>query len=426
MSNQTYGEWVLPASIPFEDLKRRDLEECVYWLLDAMGAKDLEWRVGGTGDGAADGGRDLEANFYTPGVDGETEAQKWWIECKGRTGTVEASEVKSAVTNGQAIEGLDCLVIATNTQFSNPIRDWVKKWQEKYPRPRIKLWDHSQLERYLSRHPDVVLRLFSQALSPQGRMKAMESRFWNKLEFVGQAALSELWKARDTIEITAFGRFALIANEFANGNITRRPWGAILDPTELYYLLQAGFINVPYLIGRCTRGGADQTPLFRAYAYIILVALNSFSAEAIVALINDFVFQGKGDEMPEHIREFLFMPIADQLLGEMQDVCSSDCRRISCDHSAITGDKDEIKDYWLRLDPAGLQSVERKSSVRLEMFSAPCVVGFPVDKERHCPLFALTPTTMNILELLTVVRDVAAFRKRQAAAERANEQPGRA
>jgi hypothetical protein len=51
--------WLLPAEIPFADLKARDLEECVYWLLDAMGAKDLEWRLGGAGGGAADGGRDL-------------------------------------------------------------------------------------------------------------------------------------------------------------------------------------------------------------------------------------------------------------------------------------------------------------------------------------------------------------------------------
>jgi hypothetical protein len=56
-------EWMLPASIPFATLKGRDLEEYVYWLLDAMGEKDLEWRTGGTAGGAADGGRDLEAIF---------------------------------------------------------------------------------------------------------------------------------------------------------------------------------------------------------------------------------------------------------------------------------------------------------------------------------------------------------------------------
>ncbi len=63
MTDESDKQWVLPASIPFADLKRRDLEECIYWLFDAMGAKDLEWRTGGSGDGAPDGSRDLEATF---------------------------------------------------------------------------------------------------------------------------------------------------------------------------------------------------------------------------------------------------------------------------------------------------------------------------------------------------------------------------
>jgi hypothetical protein len=109
MTDETIKEWVLPALIPFADLKGKDLEECIYWLFDAMGAKDLEWRTGGSGSGAADGGRDLEAKFFTPGADNEIESQSWWIECKGRTGTVEPDEVKSAVMNAQGKAGLDWL-----------------------------------------------------------------------------------------------------------------------------------------------------------------------------------------------------------------------------------------------------------------------------------------------------------------------------
>ena len=111
MTDESDKQWVLPASIPFADLKRRDLEECIYWLFDAMGAKDLEWRTGGSGDGAPDGGRDLEATFYTPGADEEIESKSWWIECKGRTGTVEAAEIKSTVVNAEAKGGLDYIVI---------------------------------------------------------------------------------------------------------------------------------------------------------------------------------------------------------------------------------------------------------------------------------------------------------------------------
>ncbi|MGY2804120.1 restriction endonuclease [Bradyrhizobium sp. USDA 4506] len=201
MADENLKEWVLPASIPFSELKGKDLEECLYWLMDAMGAKDLEWRTGGSSGGAADGGRDLEAHFYTPAAaDDSIEPQVWWIECKGRTGTVDANEVKNAVVNAQAKDKLDCIVVATITRFSNPTIDWVKEWQKKYPRPVVRLWDGAHLERLLSRHPEVVLRLFSQALSLQGRFQAMESRFWNKIEFVTERTLSDLWKNRDDIE----------------------------------------------------------------------------------------------------------------------------------------------------------------------------------------------------------------------------------
>jgi hypothetical protein len=244
----------------------------VYWLFDAMGAKDLEWRTGGSSGGASDGGRDLEARFYTPGADSEIESQLWWIECKGRKGTVEADEVKSAIVNAAAKNGLDYIVIVTNTQFSNPTRDWVKEWQAKYIRPKVKLWDHAHLERLLSRHPDVVLRLFSEALSLQGRLHAMENRFWNKLEFIAPKRLADLWQARADIDLTALGVFAAIVNEFTNGTITCRPWGADLGQVSLLAVLYTSLINVGPLRIRSSKCGLDDTPIDRAFAYLILLA----------------------------------------------------------------------------------------------------------------------------------------------------------
>jgi hypothetical protein len=38
MTTEPGTKWILPASIPFADLEVKDLEECVYWLLDAMGS----------------------------------------------------------------------------------------------------------------------------------------------------------------------------------------------------------------------------------------------------------------------------------------------------------------------------------------------------------------------------------------------------
>jgi hypothetical protein len=45
-----------------------------------------------------------------------------------------------------------------------------------------------------------VLRLFSEALNLEGRLKAMETRFWNKLEFVTPKTLSDIWGARTDLQ----------------------------------------------------------------------------------------------------------------------------------------------------------------------------------------------------------------------------------
>jgi hypothetical protein len=60
------ADFVTPSQIPWDRLRGKDLEECVFWLVNSMGAKDLVWRVGGRGEGAADQGRHLECVFYVP------------------------------------------------------------------------------------------------------------------------------------------------------------------------------------------------------------------------------------------------------------------------------------------------------------------------------------------------------------------------
>jgi Restriction endonuclease len=357
MSTSPQKEWVLPAAIPFADLKRQDLEECVFWLMDAMGAKDLEWRLGGTGGGASDGGRDLEAQFYAPGADGELESQKWWIECKGRKGTVEPDEVKSAVNNALAKEGLDYLVVATNTQFSNPTRDWVKEWQRKHPRPKVKLWDASQLERYLSKHPDVVLRLFSEALSPEGRFQALETGFWNRMHLAPAGVLANLWKVRSETELTPMGIFATIVCEFANGSITQRPWGAILEIRPLLEVLAAGLGNIPYLAKRCDEAGIDQSHIFRPMAYLTLVALDRMSADGVAKFLVDQVSRGKPEKMTDEVKQMLIEPVVRQLQAELQDVCAADCSRVSMFDRAALTKGDEVEDYWARLEEDGVECV---------------------------------------------------------------------
>jgi hypothetical protein len=126
--------------------------------------------------------------------------------------------------------------------------------------------------------------------------------------------------------------------------------------------------------------------------------------------------------MPDEVKEILLMPVADQLLSEMRDVCSSDCSRISGLHRLSTTDKDEVDDYWLRLEPGGVVPVEDpRKYLLIERTDAPCNVGFPVNKDVGCPLFRFEPSVRNIDEFLAIIKRVAAFRKAQATEKRRSE-----
>lgn len=417
MADTSNKRWVLPADIPFADLKARDLEECVYWLLDAMGARDLEWRTGGDGRGAADGGRDLEATFYAASPDGEIDAERWWIECKGRSSTVEPDAVKGAANNALALGNLAHLVIATNTTFSNPTRDWVKTWQNSHLRPKVKLWDRATLERLLSQHPSVVLRLFSEALSPTGRLEAMRERFWNKLEFTSAKTLQTFWEGRAELQIEPLERFALIANEFANGDIELRPWAGDCDADALFATFEVGLLNTPYLAIRSSKAGVDEAPIAGALAYLLLAVLQLMPADELSAHVLTLIGERNGEALPDSMKEMLLMPIIDRLSSELQDICSADCERMSASFNRRTLMIDSIDHYWQRFERDGSKG-DRTSgrTVRLERLRAPCKVGFAVNEKRMCPLFGLDPSLDNVAEVLDVLKRVSGYRREQARA----------
>lgn len=415
---QSGGEkWVLPSSIPFDRLKARDLEECIYWLMDSLGARDLEWRTGGAGNGAADGGRDLEAWFYSPAPDGDMEGQRWWIECKGRSGTLEPDAVKHACVNAHGQKDLAYLVIVTNTDFSNPTRDWVKEWQVKNPVPKVKLWDRSSLERMLSKHPGAVARLFDEALSTAGLLEVVREGFWNRFDHASPKALQSFWAERETLEIGELELVALIVSEFANGDISRRPWGVACTPHERVYALASVVGNLPYLSIRANRAGINQEPLIRGVAYLIQAALMRATAESVAEIILAQL-SGEDDEpFPANIRSALLDPILTTLLGDLGDICSNGCPRIMLNEPrSLIGGADPSANYWARLRPeGGPQAEDDGRRFHIEATREPCAVGFALDGEHSCPLFEDLPEPDKLAELLAIVDRVTEFRMREAA-----------
>lgn len=247
----------------------------------------------------------------------------------------------------------------------------------------------------------------------------MESRFWNKIEFVTPQSLADLWKARKEIEITPSGLFAAIANEFSNGSISHRPWGAIIIPELVLQVLSLGLVNLPYLIHRCITAGADQKAIMRTFAYLILAALDISPAETVTALIFESLGRDGDIRLRKKLQEMLLTPVIGQLLSEIQDVCGSDCKRmIAPDRGALQEGKDEVDNYWLRLEDHCIEESSQRTLLRIEARYETCLVGFHVDRDNLCPIFNTEPTVKNIRELMDIIKRVAAFRKAQAAERR--------
>jgi hypothetical protein len=400
---------IIPSDIPWDNLRGKDLEECAYWLLDALGAKDLEWRVGGQGPGGTDQGRDLECLFYVTHPDGEIAPQRWWLEVKGRAGTLEPAAVKESVLNAAGVAAVDVLVIATNTQFSNPTRDWVKNWQTRNARPKVRLWDRSVLERHVSQHPSVIARLFRHALSPQGHLEVARSAFWNHSRYAGPITLRMLWSARGRLKWNPQSFIAVIASELANGDVTRRPWPLLFDQGRVLEALKSALINAPYFCVRATELGNDQAGYLGACGYLILAAISETSATQVSDIIGG-CWEGLGSQEQQRvIRDVVVEAVLTNLVGELQDVCTSDCSRVISDRRFLS--ESEVDSYWKRLDlPESEEEEPEESHLVIEYHDSPCAIGLDLDRERTCPIMALNDPITDVSSALEAIKRIVQAR----------------
>jgi hypothetical protein len=401
----------LPTEIPWHELKGKQLEELLYWLFDAMGAKELQWRIGGKGQGAADQGRDLEMSFYTALPDGELVKQHWWVEAKGRAGSVEPVDVKNSVVNLAGRSDIDVFVLATNAAFSNPTRDWVREWQLRHPTPKIKLWEKHDLEKHCSKNPVAVVRLFGQILGPEGKLRIAKTRFWDYANYTDGQTLEQLWGVKKDLKIDPESLFALIASELANGKITERSWAAYVDGEVLLHALGFALFMTPYLASRANDLGIKHFPMIQSLSYMILVMLHRFGHNLMNEFLSTVWAKAPGEVISDEGKNLILKPILNNLHNEIRDVCTSDCTRISpC--KAILSD-DEIERYWDRLRVKEVELEDASESFEfliIETHAEPCKVGFHVSDEISCPLMDKDETDSNLKTMLQMIEKICSSR----------------
>src|ERR1700688_1987008 len=118
-----HGKSSLVASL--KRLAPHEFENLSYDILFLSGVQNLRWRTP-----SADGGRDLEGDLPVVDFSGETVRQRWYIECKRYSRSLNWPIVYEKLTiaiNHTA----DYLLFITTSNFSPQCRDEVQRHNEK-------------------------------------------------------------------------------------------------------------------------------------------------------------------------------------------------------------------------------------------------------------------------------------------------------
>ncbi|NOX56922.1 MAG: restriction endonuclease [Planctomycetes bacterium] len=397
---------IVPAEIPWEHLKGKELEELLYWLLDSMGAKELTWRIGGKGQGAADQGRDLELSMNVPMPDGEFRKERWWVQARGRKKTLAQSDFSEVVNNatvGRGGERVDVVVIATNSVFSNAAIDWVADWNKERDRPLVKLWGRPELERLCSQHPDAVARLFVEALTPSGKVEVIKAKLWDHGTFAGEPMLTSLWKVRHELSIDARALVALTASEAANGDLNRRSWGMLVNPSVIEESLALALLNTPVLVHRAEAAGSGSDAFISAFAYLIFLLVARAGAECTNQLLKEV--WDWGCEYPPRLREAILEPVLVRLIFDVCEACAANCDRVTW--SGEESDSRIASEFWYRLTDRE-EATQDTLLLQIERLEAPCAIGFQRNGADYCPFIQYNAESSfdNVLGILEVIERV--------------------
>ncbi|MBY4727391.1 MULTISPECIES: restriction endonuclease [Burkholderia] len=127
-----------------------EFENLTFDLMVAHGMVNVTWRTPG-----ADGGRDIEGNIIHNDFSLSQTTQKWYVECKRYTGSVDWPTIYKKLAFAES-NSADVLLLCTTAKFTPTAITEVTKWNNLKKGVIIRLWPGHQIEILLSKYQDVA------------------------------------------------------------------------------------------------------------------------------------------------------------------------------------------------------------------------------------------------------------------------------
>jgi hypothetical protein len=115
--------------------------------MNELGLKNSIWRTPGS-----DVGRDIQGDYYLTDLSGYFQQQKWYIECKRYSGSIDWPTIWKKIAYAEAHDS-DILLFATTSFLSPQASDQVNEWNSKSKRPLVRFWTISDVKIRLDNLP---------------------------------------------------------------------------------------------------------------------------------------------------------------------------------------------------------------------------------------------------------------------------------
>jgi len=224
------------------DINPQDFENLTYDILQTIGLKNLTWRTPGS-----DAGRDIEGEYYQPDISGSFIRQKWFIECKHYSSSIDWATVWKKIAHADS-KNADFLLVATNSNPSPQCESEISNWNNQSHRVKIRFWRGYDFDRLLLTYPNVAQKFgvgnFKvEKISGISALAIENSKITSaaylthsfdqnpRLALIAASSISELIQVR-IADLEQFGRYKSIPNLISASSVD----GVIIYDSEDYCL----------------------------------------------------------------------------------------------------------------------------------------------------------------------------------------------